>query len=291
MMTTDLTTEDQDLLARMRMTESLHPTKAGRLELKKFTVEAGDAAVEAYYGVRMPPPGEYIKLQERIPDNPRGGVLWMSDTPAELIDHLPTARKIADPSCRTVLINGLGLGCITRLAASFDHVEEVTVIDRDPRVIKIVGRWFKMRYGHKVQIIEADAYEVDPTEWPLEPPWDVVWHDIWPTMADHNLPLMRRLHEKYEEHCTWQDSWAVAECMMMHDVDRELYVRFQRLHGEMPDEGHPLLDDYLEWQELEEDYLWFLDRGYVAASREGHPTPLDGLPDFIGRDGTHWGIK
>lgn len=283
-MTDELTTEDLDLITRMRVNYPT-PRKAGRLELTRFTVEENDAAAEAYYGVRTPEPGEYTKLIEHIPGHKQDGILWMSDTTAELADHLPVARRIADPNCKRVLINGLGLGCIAKLACSFDHVEKIIVIDKDPRVIKMIGRWLQSTYGNKLQIIEADAHVYTITD---GDPWDVVWHDIWPNIDEDNLIGMHQLHEKYREYCRWQDSWALELCMMMQDVDRQLFKLVEMKQGAMPSETHELWETYQSFLEVEQHYAYFVEQGYHAAPRDGHPTPFDGLLDGVGRDGTRW---
>lgn len=281
-MTEDLTEEDKDLMARMRVT--IPPKKAGRLELLRFTVPENDVAAAAYYGVRTPQAGEYTKLVEHIPGHEKEGILWMSDTPAELVDHLPAARRIADPSCKRVLINGLGLGCIAQLALSFDHVEHVDVVEQDLRVIKIVGRAMKAEYGDRFQVIHGDAYKMG---WLLGP-WDVVWHDIWPHIDEDNLIGMHILHEMYRTRCPWQGSWALELCMMMQDVDRDLFKLVEQKEGKVPDVTHELWTTYQSYLEVEQHYAYFVEQGYHAAPRDGHPTPMDGLPDDIGRDGTIW---
>jgi hypothetical protein len=286
------TEEDLDLMARMRVT--IPPKKAGRLELVRFKVEDLDIPAELYYGSRSPSGGEYTKLQERIPGHKQDGILWMSDTPAELADHLPVARRIADPSCKRVLINGLGLGCIAKLACSFDHVESIQVVEMDQRVIKLVGRWMQAEYGDRLQIISGDAYDM---KWPpTEEPWDVVWHDIWPFIAEDNLEGMHRLHRMYRSHCTWQGSWAVELCMMMQDVDRSLFKRIAKMEGKLPDENHKLWKDYLDFLEVEHHYSYFAEQGYHAASPDDHPIPiahaLNQLSNWeTGIDGTTWKVK
>jgi len=270
----ELSEEDQDLMARMHVT--VPPKKAGRLSLQRFTIRPNDDAGHSHYGKRMAEPGEYSKLQELIPGHPHGGVVWMSDTPAELVDHLEVARLIARPTTKRVLINGLGLGCIAKLAASFDHVERIDVVELDPRVVKIVGRWFDVNYGSRVRVVQADAYKV---EWAKDMHWDVVWHDIWPHIDEDNLPEMHRLHDKYAGRSDWQGYWVVELCMMMHDVNRELFRRVEEQDGRLPQLGDELWESYQEYLELEHHYAWFVEQGYHAAPRDGHPTPLDQLDE------------
>jgi hypothetical protein len=285
-MTEELTETDLDLMARMHCT--IPPKKAGRLELVKFTItDEPDPAAELHYGVRSATPGEYTKLQERVSGKPLEGTLWMSDTPAELKDHLPVARKIADPNCKRVLIMGLGLGCIIKLAASFDHVEDIYVVEQDSRVIKLVGRWFDKEYAGRVHVIEGDAYEqpVGPREH-----WDVVWHDIWPDMGEDNLAPMHFLHQRYRDHCTWQGLWALEFCMMQQDVTRELVQRVERVDGKKIDVTHTLWKEYNEFLDLEPHYKYFAQQGYVAASRHGHNTVLDELDGKIPKNKTIFGV-
>ena len=84
------------------------------------------------------------------------------------------------------------------------EVEEVTVIEISPEVIKLVGTTLLKLYSKKLIIIQADALTWDP---PKGVRYNAVWHDIWPTICADNWESMKRLHRRYGRKCDWQDSW------------------------------------------------------------------------------------
>jgi hypothetical protein len=148
-------------------------------------------------GGRDTRPGTYTRLLD-------GRRIWMSDTDAERRDHIEPYLKIREPSTRRVLINGLGLGMIVRAALRFDHVEHVDVVERDPRIVKLIGRHYTQ--DPRVTIHEADAYE-QAKRWPAGTHWDVGWSDIWPDLCTDNLEDMARLRRSYARRCGWHDCW------------------------------------------------------------------------------------
>jgi hypothetical protein len=93
-----------------------------------------------------------------------------------------------------------------------DTVDHVDVVERDPRIVRTVGRWLQSEYGDRVTIHRGNALTI---QWPRGTKWSVVWHDIWPTIASDNLVEMEKLHRKYGNRCRWQGSWAQAECRWM----------------------------------------------------------------------------
>ena len=260
---TSTSTTDAELMARMRV--NVPAKKSGRIEIAKFTVPPGDPGM-AYYGPRAPEPGDYTKLQEYVPGHEQEGFVWMSDTTAELLDHLPAARRIADPSTRRVLINGLGLGCLATLALSFDHVEHVDVVEQDQRVIKLVGNWLNKEHGdQRLWVLPRDAYQIG---WPHGTSWDVIWHDIWPSIGSDNLRGMHQLHQKYADHCGWQGIWSLEQSMTMQDQERLLVQEVVKMDGKLPEPGHEVWDSYQEFVDLEQDYAYFVEQGYHATSPE-----------------------
>jgi hypothetical protein len=153
-------------------------------------------------------PGDYSRL---IVD----GELWMSDTTSECRDHLLPV-KMGDMLGGRALINGLGLGCV--VGAMLDTVDHVDVVERDQRIIRTVGAWYKAEYGDRLTIHHDDAFTI---QWPKGTRWNVVWHDIWPTIASDNLPEMERLHRKYGSRSRFQASWCASECRWMRRKERE----------------------------------------------------------------------
>jgi hypothetical protein len=129
--------------------------------------------------------------------------LWMSDTDAEIRDHLSAMWRIDRKETRRVLINGLGLGVVLKRAIEAPHVEHVDVVEIDDRVIELVGPHYAC---DKLTIHHADAYE-QARKWKPGTRWCVAWHDIWRDLCEDNLPEMARLHRSYGRRVDWQDSW------------------------------------------------------------------------------------
>ena len=135
-----------------------------------------------------------------------GHRLWMSDTRAEIIDHMPLFRAVR-PGC-TVLLHGLGLGMALN-GCLLEGASKVTVVERDPDVIALTGSYWREKWGaDRVEIIEADALAWNP---PNGSHWDVVWHDIWPSICTDNLEEMGVLHRRFARRSGWQGSWCRRE--------------------------------------------------------------------------------
>lgn len=165
---------------------------------------------------RPVPPGWYTKLQHRDAYEP-----MMSDTPAEQRDHNEMLWKLREPTTKSVLINGLGIGMVLKWALDQPHVERVDVVEMDADVILLVGpHYMNMaeRLGKTLSIYHHDAYEM---EWPKGSRWDVAWHDIWPDICVDNLPLMAKLNRKYGRRVGWQGCWSQAICQRQQRSDKD----------------------------------------------------------------------
>jgi hypothetical protein len=139
-------------------------------------------------------PGTYTRLDV-------DGRLWMSDTDDEKRDHAEPFWEAQRRGGR-VLIHGLGLGMVVKAVLALPQVEHVDVVEIDPRVVKHVGPHYA---GERCTIHLGDALT---HQWPAGARWDVVWHDIWPTITGDNLPQMHRLHRRFGRRAGWQGSWA-----------------------------------------------------------------------------------
>lgn len=167
------------------------PGQIGDWRVNKFVVEANDA-LAAYYGLfgRPVPPGVYTRLLYKHD-------VIMSDTPAEIADHMEVISKAAG----RVLLNGLGLGVVLQAILEKSEVSHVDVVEISSEVVQLVSPHYP---DPRVTIHHADAFTI---QWPNNTRWDIVWHDIWPTISSDNLPEMTRLHKKYAGRCGWQGSW------------------------------------------------------------------------------------
>lgn len=205
-----------------RMTVTVPEGEVDGLVIKRFEVSPYDLwnlRQELHHG-RGTRPGTYTKLVDLTELDDQGNpLLWMSDTDAEKSDHAEAVAHIQLSKARKVLINGLGLGMVVAAALTYDHVERVDVVERDKRVIDLVGPHYLK--DSRVHIIHADAYE-QMRGWSSGPRlrWDVGWSDIWPEIRADNIPGMDRLHGYYRRRCTWHGMWARQMCLKLRREER-----------------------------------------------------------------------
>jgi len=183
--------------------------KSGNWEAARFEVTEDGAALEniqaMFGGGRTITPGTYIRLTHH-------GHVIMSDTPAEMSDlsePIRIAKQLYRSKSRDVLINGLGLGVVLQTILDDPTIEHLTIIEQSADVIALVAPHWKNKYGDRLTIIHANAFEWKP---PKNTRYCVVWHDIWNNITSDNLPEMHRLHRKYGRRCDWQGSWCRWEC-------------------------------------------------------------------------------
>lgn len=158
------------------------------------------SAIRAMQTGRHVPANDYVGLYHR-------GSVVMSNTPDEVRDHFEpiiAARELGG-HC---LVNGLGLGMVSN-AMLLAGAEHVTVVEISADVIALVGPHWTERWGERLDVVEADAFEYQP---PRGTRYSYVWHDIWPTICADNLDEMTRLHRKYGRRCARQGSWARYRC-------------------------------------------------------------------------------
>ncbi|WP_341744719.1 hypothetical protein [Azonexus hydrophilus] len=178
---------------------SLPQAAIGPWRIESFTTNQHD--IHSLLRGRGVPIGQtYTRLM-------RGNTVVMSDTPAEMRDHLP-AYFAAQGSC---LINGLGLGMLLKSILKKPEVTDITVIELSKEVIDLVAPHYT---DPRIQIIHASAFDYQP---PKGKQYGMVWHDIWDYICEDNLPEMHTLHRKYGRRATWQGSWCRAQCEQQRD--------------------------------------------------------------------------
>ena len=169
---------------------------------------------------RSIPAGTYSRIWKREPSG--RAVTVMTDTPAEIREHLP----IIDKAHGRCLVNGLGLGMVAAALLAKESVDCVVVIEQSPDVIALVAPTLFERFGRKrLQVLNADAltcelwmgsFELDWRTVPMEhPEWDFVWHDIWDDISDENIAEMEKLRERFATTARWQECWAEGACWRM----------------------------------------------------------------------------
>lgn len=169
-------------------------------EIARFTITEEDVMMAnlrmAICGLahRAIAPGSYTRLVA-------GGELQMTDTPVEKADHaLPVAR--ATGHC---LVMGLGLGMVANAMALKPEVTKVTVIEINEDVITLV----KPSLHEKVEVIHADALTWEP---PKGKKWEVIWHDIWPSICLDDCETRSLLARRYSRRWTvYHGAWAKDE--------------------------------------------------------------------------------
>ena len=170
---------------------------AGDWRVSRFVIEKETPGVlhYAFHG-RPIAPGTYTRLT-------RGEDVWMSDTPAEVRNHLePIYYAKYAPEGARILINGLGLGVVLQAVLRNPNVAHIDVVEKAREVIDLVGPHYCT--DPRVEIHHADAYEIS---WPKGYGWYMAWHDIWKDVSTDNLEGMGKLHRKYGKRVSWQSSW------------------------------------------------------------------------------------
>lgn len=234
-----------ELFARMKI--DVPAGKVGNMAVEKFTVPdtiSNFVFRLRRYGVdRMPSPGDFTKLVEYETDDENGNTIWMSDTRAELQDHLVVMERMEYDFCERVLINGLGLGAVLQGALSFPHIKHIDVVEQSKEVIDLVGRHYAK--DPRVHLCWVDAYKAT---WPASEEWDVIWHDIWPHISTTNIPGMASLFKKYRDRCGWQGFWALEQSRAQWKAEEHLLLQIIQREGKRPTNTHPLYTVYKEWE-------------------------------------------
>jgi hypothetical protein len=167
---------------------------SGDWSITKFTVSDHDIRAISYALHGRPiPPGTYTRLMKKEAFDP-----MMSDTPAEIQDHLNFIYE-ATGKC---LLNGLGLGVVLKAILAKSEVTHVDVVEIEQDVINLV--WPTYQDGSRVTLHHADAFTI---QWPKDKHWDCAWHDIWPSICTDNLPEIAKLKHKYAHKVRYQSAW------------------------------------------------------------------------------------
>jgi hypothetical protein len=178
----------------------LNGLRVDRFEVGKDDLENLRNALDA----RGTMPGTYIRLCQQSPNG--GWWLWMSDTDAEKRDHFEAAYQIHDRGGR-VLIGGLGLGMILRVALLTDGVTHVDVVEINETVIELVGPHYEKMAADRGVSLTIHHDDMFSIKWPRGTRWDVVWIDVWSDVTTDDLEVMARLRRSYGQRSNWNDCW------------------------------------------------------------------------------------
>jgi hypothetical protein len=201
-----------DTWRRYQVQEFLADGTAGALTLEHFDIPQDDVSSRAWYMIEAGEDrdcgyGRCVRLTDsRLEQGP-----WMSDTRAEVMEHLPFIKRLAKLEASqvqpTVLITGLGLGLAVR-AALLHGAARVDVVELDPDVLTLTGPQFAD--DPRVTVHVGDALTATIAG---PPRWDLAWHDIWPDINDRNLVQMEALKARYQAY--WTGAWQEEGCREM----------------------------------------------------------------------------
>lgn len=182
----------------MKIDLNLQEGQSGDWKLSKFSVSENEArlfnihcAINGYpqRGIQA---GEYWKLT-------RGGTIVMSNTPAEILDHI----KFIQEAQGKVLIAGLGLGMVLQEVLKKDSVIKVTVVEISKDVINLVAKSYQ---DPRLEIINEDIFNFKPTEH-----YDFGWYDIWDDISGDEYEEMKKITRKLSRFVSKSDCWCKNE--------------------------------------------------------------------------------
>lgn len=106
---------------------------------------------------------------------------WMSIKPSEI----ESSQAAIDAAFGCVVTFGLGLGYFAFMAARKDEVVSVTVVERDPDVIRLFREMILPQFSckNKISVIQSDAFDYLEHDMKSVSP-DFVFMDIWHDIAD-----------------------------------------------------------------------------------------------------------
>lgn len=138
--------------------------------------------------VEVPPLGFFTE-EFHFPAVLEGGNEWMTLTPVDL----DTSREAIEAAHGRVVTFGLGLGYYAYMCSEKPEVEEITVIERSPDVIRLFKKYILPQFSHpeKVRVIESDAFRYAEFDMPGER-YDVAFVDTWRDASD-GLPMYERM--------------------------------------------------------------------------------------------------
>ena len=145
--------------------------------------------------LRELPPLGYFNEEFPYPVVLQDGREWMLVTPNEV----ETIRPAIQAAHGRVVTFGLGLGYFPYMASLKADVDEVVVVERDPKVISLFEQYILPQFEQrgKIRIVCMDAFGYLDDVMPMER-FDYLYADIWHDAGD-GVPLYLRFN-KYEEH-------------------------------------------------------------------------------------------
>jgi spermidine synthase len=115
----------------------------------------------------------------------------MSNTPMEERTNIDIVYKANGD----VFIAGLGLGMIILPIQDSSEVKSITILEKYPEVIELVGS--QLPLNNKVKIIQGDVFEY---EFAKGTKFDTIYFDIWNYVNEDVYEEMKVLKKKYRKY-------------------------------------------------------------------------------------------
>ena len=137
-------------------------------------------------------------------------VVWMSTDPNEINTMRPSINK----ALGNVLAFGLGLGYFPLMCAAKEEVKSVTIVEKDPEIIKIFKKHILPLsiYKDKIRIIEGDAFNFAHSDLTS---YDFLFIDIWHNPED-GLPLYLKFRKILKNKNLETDYWLEKSILAMY---------------------------------------------------------------------------
>ena len=201
------------IFIKMEIKINVPDGRKGKWQIKTFQLTEEQATLhnleEVMNGTNrfIPANVEYKSLLRFEGRYLKTGYPVMSNTPAEVKDHLPFIKKATGD----VLIFGLGLGMVVQALIEKDDVKSITVIELDNDVIELSGNYYTS-VSEKVKIIHGDAFEYRDSNI-----YNAIWFDIWNAIEEGNLQEMKLLKSRWKNQSPIRMCWAEKECRKWQD--------------------------------------------------------------------------
>ena len=154
------------------------------------------------------PPLGFFTENFRFPAILEGGNEWMTLTPVDL----DTCEEAIAAAHGRVVTFGLGLGYYAYMASEKENVESVTVVELSEDVINLFKTHIlpQMPNGHKINIVNADAFEYAEKIMPNEN-FDIAFVDTWRDASD-GAPMYEKMcalekHSKNTKFMYWIENF------------------------------------------------------------------------------------
>jgi hypothetical protein len=172
-----------------------------------------------------------IKLEGKGLPREKGKNVLTSDAPIEIYTQWLAFSKAKG----NILVGGLGLGMAPTMMLGMPGVKSVTVIEKEPEIIKMV----QPQLDQRIKVVQADLYEylkiLGEHKWAY-PKFDFAYHDIWystdeGTWASDVVPLYRLTQKAgIKKMGAWGEHemrWQLAEALYVRTCIDEKYSHWK----------------------------------------------------------------